>query len=288
MVRRIISENNLDVSRIVGTGPGGRITRQDVLGLIDANRASGVQREVVPSPQVTDEIIPFSNIRRRTAEHMVRSKQTSAHTLVVTEVDYELIESVRRNLGEQFRIEEGFGLNYLPFIIIATVDALRTWPQLNSSVGDDALIVHHEINIGIAVDLQSEGLIVPVIHQADGKRLRALAREVHSLAERARTKKLSADDVAGGTFTITNPGPFGTLLTAPIINQPQVAILSTDSVKRKPVVLTGQDGSEAIGIHSVGNLALSFDHRVIDGAIAARFLNTMKSIIETRDWKQEL
>jgi len=322
VVRRLVAENGLDPAQITGTGPGGRITRDDVLRTIESRaRQASVPAQASVSAQASvpaqaaspsasqaiaattppavptatgraarrgDEVVPFSNIRRRTAEHMVRSRHTSAHTLAVMEVDFEEVERVRRTHGPAFRQEEGFSLTYLPFVIVATVEAIRAWPQLNSSVGDDALIVHHDINIGIAVDLDAEGLIVPVIHDADGLRLRALARAVRDLAERARSKKLTADDVAGGTFTITNPGPFGTLLTAPIINQPQVAILSTDGVKRRPVALTMSDGTEAVAIHSVGNLALSFDHRVIDGALAARFLRTMKEIVEGRDWEQEL
>jgi 2-oxoglutarate dehydrogenase E2 component (dihydrolipoamide succinyltransferase) len=235
-----------------------------------------------------DEVVPFSNIRRRTAEHMVRSKATSAHTLVVVEADYEGVERVRRTAKERFREEEGFGLTYLPFIARATVDVLREFPHVNASVGDDELIVHHYVNLGIAVDLDFEGLIVPVIHDADGMRLRHIARSIVELASRARHKKLTADDIAGGTFTITNPGPFGTLLTAPIINQPQVAILSTDGVRKKPVAVELPDGSDGIAVHPVGNLALSFDHRAIDGAYASAFLARLRETIETRDWSQEL
>jgi 2-oxoglutarate dehydrogenase E2 component (dihydrolipoamide succinyltransferase) len=235
-----------------------------------------------------DEVIPFSNIRRRTAEHMVRSKATSAHTLVAIEADFEAVDRVRRAERERFRAEEGISLTYLPFVARATIEALRAFPHLNASVGDDALVVHHDLHLGIAVDLDAEGLIVPVIHSADGKRLPALAREAGDLASRARERKLGADDIAGGTFTITNPGPFGTLITVPIINQPQVGILSTDGVKRRPVVVTLADGSEGIAIHSVGVLALSFDHRAVDGAYASRFLAKLREVIETRDWAQEL
>ncbi len=234
-----------------------------------------------------DEVIPFNNIRRRTAEHMVRSKATSAHTLVAIEVDFEPVERVRHALKESFAREEGFSLTYLPFIARATVEALRTFPHLNASVGDDALVVHRDLNLSIAVDLDLDGLIAPVIKEADQKRLKGLAREIRDLATRARSKRLSADELAGGTFTITNPGPYGTFITAPIINQPQVAILSTDGVKRKPVVISLPDGTESIAIHSVGILALTFDHRVIDGAYAAAFLARMKEIIETWNWAQE-
>lgn len=241
-----------------------------------------------PTAGARDEVIPFNNIRRRTAEHMMRSRATSAHTLAAVEVDFEGVERVRRAQKERFRQEEGFGLTYLPFVARAVVDALRLYPNVNASVGDDALVVHHDLHLGFAVDLENEGLIVPVVHNADGKRLRAIARELADLAARARSRKLTADDIAGGTFTITNPGPFGTMITAPIINQPQVAILSTDGVKRTPVVVTLPDASEGIAIHSVGVLALSFDHRVVDGAYAARFLAKLREVIETRDWSTEL
>ena len=239
------------------------------------------------APSARDEVIPFTNIRRRTAEHMVRSKATSAHTLVAIEVDFEAVERVRRALKESFSRDEGFSLTYLPFIARATVEALRTYTHLNASVGDDSLIVHRDLNLAIAVDLDLDGLIAPVIRGADQKRLKGIARDIRDLATRARSKRLSADELAGGTFTITNPGPYGTFMTAPIINQPQVAILSTDGIKRKPVVVSLPDGSESITIHSVGILALAFDHRVVDGAYAAAFLARMKEIIETWNWAQE-
>ncbi len=235
-----------------------------------------------------DEVVPFSNIRRLTADHMVRSKATSAHTLVVVEADYEGVERVRRREKDKFKEQEGVSLTYLPFVARAVVDVLRDYPHLNASVGDAALLVHKDVHLGIAVDLDRQGLIVPVVRQADGQSLRGLARAMSDLAERARSRRLSADDVVGGTFTITNPGPFGTVITAPIINQPQVAILSTDGVKRRPVVVTAADGSEAIAIHSVGMLAMSFDHRAVDGAYASAFLRDLAKAIETRDWAAEL
>ena len=240
------------------------------------------------APAGSDEVIPFSNIRRRTAEHMVRSKATSAHTLVVLEVDYEQVERVRRDAGARFKAEEGFSLTYLPFVARATVEALREWPHLNASVGDDSLIVHHECNIGIAVDLDHNGLIVPVVKRAEELTLRGMARRIHELADRARTKKLNADDITGGTFSLTNAGPFGTFLTAPIINQPQVGILSTDGVKRRPTVVTQPDGSEAIAIHSMGLLCLAWDHRAVDGAYAAAFLARVTQLLGTHDWADEL
>jgi pyruvate dehydrogenase E2 component (dihydrolipoamide acetyltransferase) len=219
---------------------------------------------------------------------MVRSKQTSAHTMVAVEVDYSGVERVRQAERSKFKAAEGFTLTYLPFVTRAGVDALEEFPRVNSSVGDNALIVHGDVNIGIAVDLDFEGLLVPVIHQADGKRLRALAREISSLAAKARTKKLTMDDISGGTFTITNAGPFGTFITVPVINQPQVAILSTDGVRKRPVVVELPDGSDGIAIHPVGNLVMSWDHRAFDGAYAAAFLRSIRTIIETRDWASEL
>ena len=233
-------------------------------------------------------MVPFTNIRRRTAEHMVRSKHTSAHTMVAVEVDYVAIDRARLPERAEFKATEGFGLTYLPFVSRAVIDAIAEWPYVNSSVGEDELIVHHDLNLGIAVDLDFEGLLVPVIHQADGKRLRQLARDIAGLASKARGKRLTMDDISGGTFTITNAGPFGTLITVPVINQPQVAILSTDGVRKKPVVVEMPDGSDVIAIHPVGNLVMSWDHRAFDGAYAAAFLASIKKIIETRDWSAEL
>jgi 2-oxoglutarate dehydrogenase E2 component (dihydrolipoamide succinyltransferase) len=233
-------------------------------------------------------VIPFTNIRRRTAEHMVRSKATSAHTLMVKEIDYERVEQVRRAHGARFRAEEGFNLSYLPFAARASVDALEEYPNLNASIGDDALIVHHDVNLGIAVDLDNEGLIVPVVHNAEELNLRGMARRIRDVADRARNKRLSLDDISGGTFSITNAGPFGTLITGAIINQPQVAILSTDGVARKPVVVELPDGTESIAIHSVGLVAMTFDHRAVDGAYVARYLARLAQILNERDWAGEL
>jgi pyruvate dehydrogenase E2 component (dihydrolipoamide acetyltransferase) len=336
VVRRLISENNLDAARIRGTGAGGRITRSDVLALIDqqstggngngraappppaaadrpaaapapspteapapapesrpvARAATGSAPSTTPFAPATaaerDTIVPFTNIRRRTAEHMVRSRATSAHAMVAVDVDYSAVEKVRTAQKEAFRAAEGIGLNYLPFISRAVVDVLADFPHVNSSVGDDALIVHNEINLGIAVDLDFEGLLVPVIHDADGKRLRQLAREIAGLAGKARSKRLTMDDISGGTVTLTNAGPFGTLMTVPVINQPQVAIISTDGVKKRPVAVELPDGSDGIAIHPVGNLVMSWDHRAFDGAYAAAFLSSVKTVLETRDWSVEL
>jgi 2-oxoglutarate dehydrogenase E2 component (dihydrolipoamide succinyltransferase) len=309
IVRQLVNQYGLDASTIAGTGPGGRVTRNDVEAAIrlrissPASGASGTRaaapvaaspasagRRTQPTPRsgTGDSVEPLNNIRRRTGEHMVMSKQVSPHAYTVMEVDYENVERVRRGHRDSFRSEEGFGLNYLPFISRAVVDALRNFPHLNATVGDGELIVHNYVNLSIAVDIDFEGLLAPVIHDADDKRLRAIARDVHDLASRARSKSLSADDISGGTFTLSNSGSFGSHLVLPIINQPQVAILSTDGVHRRPVVVAAADGSEAIAIHSVGLLAMAWDHRAIDGAYAAAFLREVKEILETRDWEAEL
>ena len=309
LVRRLIEENGLDATAIPGTGVGGRITREDVLGVLDA-RAGGAPAApaapaaapapaapvaAAPAPAAApvlagqgDSVVALSNIRLRTGEHMVRSLATSPHAITAIDVDFEAVERARRAQKEQFKAEEGFSLTYLPFIARAVVDALAEFPHMNATVGERDLIVHHAVNLSIAVDLNFEGLLAPVIQGADGKRLRAIAREVNDLATRARQKKLSPDDLNGGTFTISNSGSYGTLLVAPIINQPQVGILSTDGVKRRPVVVELPDGSESIAIHSVGNLTLSWDHRAFDGAYAAAFVSRIKEILETRDWVAEL
>ena len=280
VVRRLLAEKGLRAEDVVGTGPDGRVTRRDVEAAAGAAAPSAAREG--------DEVIPFSKIRKLTAEHMVRSKATSAHTLMVKEIDFEAIERVRRSRGAQFKADEGYSLTYLPFVAVATLKALREFPQLNASVGNDELIVHHNLNLGIAVDLDSEGLVVPVIKRADSLGLREVARSVRDLATRARSKGLGIDDMSGGTFTITNPGPYGTLMTGAVINQPQVAILSTDGVTRKPVVVTGPDGSEAIAIHSVGLVALTFDHRAVDGAYAARFLARLASVLQDTEWDAAL
>jgi len=281
VVRRLLNDHQLDAASIVATGPDGRLTRHDVEGAI----ASG--SHFLDAAGDDDEVIPFTKARRLTAEHMVRSKATSAHTLMVREVDYEHVEIHRRRHGDAFKAREGYTLTYLPFIALAVLDALRAFPQINASVGDDELIVHHHLNLGIAVDLDGDGLVVPVIRDADNYDLWSMARRIRELATDARTKKLMVDDVTGGTFTITNPGPYGTLMTGAIINQPQIAILATDGVNRKPVVVTTPTGVESIAIHSVGLLALTFDHRAIDGATAARFLAHVAAQLNDRDWIHE-
>ena len=315
VVRKLVNDNGLDVNTIAGTGPNGRITRDDVLDAIDkrggaapvpatslttpapatsaptAAPAAGVSTpaaapiKVVPGAR--DEVVALSKIRQLTGSHMVMSKGVSPHAFSVVEVDYANVDVVRSKVKDDFKATEGFSLTYLPFIARAVVDALAEYPHMNASFAGDSLIVHRYIDLGIAVDLDYQGLIVPVVRDAGGKRLRAIAREVSDLANRARSKKLSPTEIQGGTFTVTNNGSAGSVLTMPIINQPQVAILSTDAVVKKPVVVSTSAG-ESIAIHPVGNLAMSWDHRAFDGAYAANFLARVKNILETRDWSSEL
>ncbi len=235
-----------------------------------------------------DRTVRLSKIRKLTGAHMVMSKSVSPHAFSVVEVDYANVDITRNAAKAEWKQTEGFSLTYLPFITRAVVEALEEFPLLNASLADNEIVVHQYIDIGIAVDLNYEGLIVPVIRGAEGKRLRAIAREISDLAARAHSKKLGPDEISGGTFTISNNGSAGSVLTMPIINQPQVAILSTDAIVRKPVVATAAGGGEAIAIHPVGNLAMAWDHRVYDGAYAAGFLVKVKDALETRDWSAEL
>jgi 2-oxoglutarate dehydrogenase E2 component (dihydrolipoamide succinyltransferase) len=300
IVRKLLAENGISESEVTGTGAGGRITREDALRVVESRRSAA--QTATPAPPVPpaasvsmasfrragDQVVPFSNMRRRTAEHMVRSKATSPHAFIANEVDFESVERVRAAWGERFKAEEGFTLTYLPFVARAAIEALRDFPLLNASVVDDSLLVHSEVNLGIAVDLSHEGLIVPVIHRAEEVTLRGVARRIRDLAERARGRQLNADDIAGGTFSITNDGPFGTYFTVPIINQPQVAILATDGIARRPVVVTQPDGSESIAIHSTGILGVSWDHRAVDGAYVSLFLARISELLSSRDWAAEL
>jgi 2-oxoglutarate dehydrogenase E2 component (dihydrolipoamide succinyltransferase) len=310
LVRRLIEENQLDATKILGTGVGGRITRDDVLAELDRNATRAPVPGAAPAPTPAGPAaasapatvrrpqpfvrsgattaVALSNIRKRTGEHMVRSLATSPHVITAIDVDYEAVERARKPAREAFKAEEGFSLTYLPFIARAVVDAIVDFPYLNATVGEGELLVHTGVNLSIAVDLDFEGLLAPVIQEADSRRLRSIAREIDTLAQRARSRQLGPDDLSGGTFTISNSGSFGTFLVAPIINQPQVAIVSTDGVKRRPVVVTTASGEEAIAIHSVGNLTLSWDHRAFDGAYAAAFMARVKEILETRDWSAEL
>ena len=267
MVRRLVTEHQLEPDTITGTGTAGRVTRDDVLA-----RTAGTM------PDKTDETVALNRIQLQTGANLLRSLQVAPHAFIATEVDFELVDRARR--AEK--------LSYLPFVARAVVDAVAAYPNVNASVGDGELLVHPDVHLGIAVDLDHQGLMVPVVRAAQDKRLVALATEIADLAARARAKRLSPDDVTGGTFTITNPGPSGTAISAPIIHQPQVAIMSTDGVKRRPVVVELDGGGEAIVVHAIGMLGLSFDHRAIDGAYASAFLARVREIIETRPWDVEI
>ena len=313
VVRRLVNEHGIDVDQLTGTGPGGRITREDVLDHIDRRATSApvapsapaptsapapaATPAAAPAPRVAapvvragerDEVVSLSKIRKATGAHMVMSKGVSPHAFSVVEVDYANVDAARSKVKSEFRSQEGFSLTYLSFISRAVIDAFADFPHMNASISGDDLVVHRFVDLGVAVDLDFQGLLVPVVRSAEGKRLRAIAREINDLATRARSRKLGPDEISGGTFTISNNGSAGSVLTMPIINQPQVAILSTDAIVRKPVVVSHANGDESIAIHPVGNLAMSWDHRAFDGAYAAGFLVRVKEILETRDWSAEL
>lgn len=231
--------------------------------------------------------VPLSKIRKAIAAHMVQSVATSPHAVQAVEVDFHKVEQARRAFGERFKQTEGVGLTYLPFIAKAVCEAIAAYPYVNSSFGDDALIVHRRVHLGIAVDLNFDGLVVTTVRDAHHRNLRGLAAEIARLARAARAGKAGPDDLSGATYTLSNSGSFGTLFSAPIISQPQTAILSTDGVRKRPVVLEGADG-DVIAIRPVGILAQSFDHRAFDGAYSAAFLKTLKEAIEQRDWMADL
>jgi pyruvate dehydrogenase E2 component (dihydrolipoyllysine-residue acetyltransferase) len=317
VVRRLVAEHNINVDDITGTGPGGRVTRDDVLDFIDLSSAQAAKPQAAPvvaaasaptaaapttiaappAPVATpvaaaagerDSTVRLSKIRKLTGNHMAMSKSVSPHAFSVVEVDFANVDIARTQVKAEWKTSEGFGLTYLPFITRAVVEALGEFPHLNATVVGDDLVVHNYIDIGIAVDLDYQGLLAPVVRAAETKRLRAIAREINDLAGRARSRKLGPDEISGGTFTISNNGSAGSVLTMPIINQPQVAILSTDVIARKPVVVATPDGGEGITIHPVGNLAMAWDHRAFDGAYAAGFLVKVKQTLESRDWSAEL
>jgi len=296
VVRKLVAEHGLDACAITGTGRDRRITREDVLAVIARGGGGGAGpaevRTETPAPYVVrpaggQKRIPLNSVRRRTAEHMAKSWTTVPHVLQVVEADYHRVDQARRSMGEQWKKREGFALTYLPFIARAVSIALGKYPNLNATFDGDGLIVHQRINLGIAVDLGGDGLVVPVVKDVPAKSLPRIAREINELAQKARGNRLRPDDLTEGTYTITNNGAFATVITAPIINQPQVAILSTDGVRKRPVVIEGPDG-DSIAIRPVGALAQAFDHRAVDGAYSAAFLREVKALIESRDWIQAL
>jgi 2-oxoglutarate dehydrogenase E2 component (dihydrolipoamide succinyltransferase) len=322
VVRRLAAASGVDLATVPGTGAGGRITRKDLEAFI-ASGAPIAQAPAAPAvaaapapggvapPAPTGPIIPeggtaappegvallsgdhvveLDRLRVRIADNMLRAKQSAAHVWASIEVDYENVERVRQAHREEWKKMEGFSLTYLPFIARATVDALAAFPVVNSSIYPEQgkAVFHTSINLGIAVDLDQKGLLVATVRGADGLRVVGLARAIRSVAEKARDKALQPDDVTGSTFSITNPGPFGSFLTAPIINVPNTAILSTDTVSKRPVVVTDAYGNDSISIRHIGYLGFSWDHRAFDGSTAVLFLQRLKQSLETWDWEQEL
>ncbi len=240
-----------------------------------------------PTDAGDTEHVPLNRIRRQTAEHMVRSIATSAHVVQAVEVDFHRVQEARNAAGGQWRTREGYSLTWLPFIARAVCEAIAEFPWVNASFEGDALNVHKRVHLGVAVDLDFKGLVVPVVRDAHRRDLPGLAREINRLVVAARGETLKPDDVSGATYTLSNSGSFGTFFTAAIISQPQVAILSTDGVRKKPVVVEGPQG-DVIAIRPVGVLAQSFDHRAFDGAYSAAFLRRVREILEARDWVAEL
>ena len=293
VVRRLLAEHTLDPKAISGTGRDGRITREDVVAHIErggqpsvvGRRSSSAGRQLPAAVEAGT--VPLNTVRKRTAEHMAKSWASTPHVLQVVEADFSRVDQARRPAAAAWKAREGFSLTYMPFIAHAVVAALARFPRLNSSFNGDHLALHQRVNLGIAVDLDFDGLLVPVVKDAAGKSLAQLARAINDLASRARAGKLKPDDMTEGTYTITNNGAYGTLITAPIISPPQVAILSTDAIRKRPVVIEGADG-DSIAIRPVGMLAQTFDHRAVDGSYSGAFLGEVKRVLETTDWTQEL
>ena len=307
LVRKIASEHNIDIARLEGTGLSGRVTKNDILSFIESGgpapaSGSAPQRSPQPAPAVApvaaappsiqpaaasppirpaegDRIEKMSVMRKKIAEHMVLSRRTSAHVTTVYEIDMTRVARLRDQHKAAFLERTGTKLTYMPFIFQAVINAIRKFPIFNSQVSGDQIIYKRDINLGIAVALDW-GLIVPVIKQADDLSLSGLARVANDLADRARTKQLKPDEVTGGTFTITNPGVFGGLFGTPIINQPQVAILGLGKIEKRPRVISTDEGEDLIAIRSLAYFALSFDHRIIDGSDAERFLAYLKELLE--------
>jgi 2-oxoglutarate dehydrogenase E2 component (dihydrolipoamide succinyltransferase) len=279
-VRRLLAEHGVDIARIQGTGRNGRVKRNDVLSHLHSRQAPPA------TARAGGEVVRFSALRKRIAEHMVRSKATSAHVLQAIEVDFSGVEAARGALKKAWRERESISLTYLPFIARAVALVLPEFPHLNAHVAEDSLTVYKAINLCVAVDLDGAGLVAPVIKNVATLRVPEIARVIAKLAERARANALKPDDMTEGTYSLTNNGSFGTLITAPIINQPQAAILSIDGVHRRPWVIT-DDRGERIEIRPIGVLAQSFDHRAVDGAYSGAYLRRLKRILESHEWLGE-
>jgi pyruvate dehydrogenase E2 component (dihydrolipoamide acetyltransferase) len=300
VVRRLASENNVDLDLIAGSGPNGRITRKDIESALNSEKPTKKINDTKTAPKEnltkTEHVQSESNaenisrLRKRIAENMIMSKQTSAHVMTSVEVDFENVEVYRSSVKKKFKNENGYSLTYLPFISLATIHALRDYPTVNSSFDLEKNIhtLHGHINLGIAVDINQEGLLVGTIKNADNLNVKGLASNIFDISNLLRDGKFGLEDVSGSTFTISNNGSFNSFITSPIINQPNVAILSTESVKKRPVVIESSDGTDSIAIRHTGILSLTWDHRVFDGSIALLFLNSIKEKLEKTDWSQEI
>ena len=285
VVRKIAREHNLDITRIGGTGIGGRVTKKDVLAALEpgaggaravtpASSASSAATSLAYAPGERVSIVPMTPLRKKIAEHMVMSRRTSAHVATVFEVDMLRVARLREEHQKAFQERHGVKLTITPFFVKAAVEALKAFPIVNASIEGDNIVYKKDVNIGVAVALDW-GLIVPVIKNADDRSLSGIAKAVTDLADRARGKRLTPDEVQGGTFTITNPGIYGALFGTPIINQPQVAIMGVGAVNKQPVVV-----DDAIAIRPIVHLTLSFDHRLIDGAVADQFMAHVKATLQ--------
>lgn len=286
VVRRIAAEHDVELGAVEGHGVGGRVRKKDLLAHLETadpkerrrERPMHIESPYVPdSPNGAGRREPMSPMRKSIAEHMVRSIQTAAHCTTIVEVDFSAVAKRRKELRDSYS-RRGVPLTYLAFVARAVVESLEEFPVLNGSVEGDEIVLHDEVNLGIAVSLD-DGLIVPVVHQAQRLSLEGTAAAIADLATRARERALEPDEVQGGTFTITNPGQFGAVLATPIINQPQVAILDLEAIVKRAVVVEGADG-DAIAIRPMGFIPMSWDHRALDGADAARFLGSVKARLE--------
>jgi len=277
VVRRLAREYGVELSRIRGTGLGGRVTRKDLLAFLAKKPAAPAPvRVTAPSPG-GEEVIPLTGVRKLIAEHMVKSRHTAAHTLTIDEVDMTRLVSLRQSNKDAVKEKYGVKLTYMPFLIKATVWALKEHPWVNASIVEDQIVVKRYYHIGMAV-ARDLGLIVPVIHDADQKTLLEIAKEVEDLAERARQDKLTLSEIQGGTFTITNAGGYGAILSAPVINWPEVAILGVHQIQERPVVVNHE-----VAVRWMMYLSLSFDHRLVDGSLAVSFLQRLKQYLENPD-----
>ena len=290
LVRKIAAEHGVNISSLQGSGVAGRVTKRDILGFIESGApgkaphpASRIPQPAslpLPEPWPGDVVEPMTKMRALISEHMVASRHTSAHVTSFIEIDFTRVARIRAKKRTEFEAATGQKLTYMPFIIKAVTEGLKAFPVMNSSVAGNNIIYRKQVNIGVAVALDW-GLIVPVIKSADDLSISGITRALNDLAARARAKKLSPEEVQEGTFTITNPGVFGSLMGTPIINQPQVAILGVGAIEKRPKVLTGADGEDVIAIRTCAYFSISFDHRVIDGAVADQFLAFLKKTIET-------